>query len=341
MVQDHALSPTEPNQYREPVSDLSVDLGQYPSATDQAEKRPVGKVADALDSLADTAERLKATAGAALAPLLLGSADWSLAALALGSKLALLLLATPPINADLLSSPDWDPKAAGELIVTGRERDQLRKSLSAIYGGAYQRFPLEKLDRQLTRRHQSFFTFGWWHVLKAERCMRRAMTNPGPRSHTELTQDLATIRDLQSLQDILNRAVPIGELFGEHWQAGEADWDLLERQLDWAEQFRNVVQKADFDNPAQAQQAQALWIRLATRQPTRTSREGPLGKAFARFCFAYANFVEARRNVAALLALDNTSPWLDPAKPDAAGLAIALAKTWKENLNSVMQPDSL
>jgi hypothetical protein len=334
MMQDHALPPPGPNQPGGLVPGHSVDLGRCPKATEQAEKHPAEKLREILDSLADAAERLKATAYPALAPLLLGADNWSLATLELGSDLAKLLLATLPINADLLNSPDWNPKAAGELIATGRARDQLRKSLSAIYGGAYQRFPLEKLESQLARRHDSFFAFGWWQVLKAERCMQRAMTNAGPRSHTELAQDLGTVRDLRSLQDILDRAGRIGELFGEHWQASEAEWDLLERQLDWAEQFRAVVQKAEFDTPAQARQAQELWIRLATRQRIRTTREQPLGKAFARFCFAYANFVETRRNVADILAIDKTSPWFDPTKPDAAGLTIAFAKTWKENLST-------
>ncbi|NLF19489.1 MAG: DUF3320 domain-containing protein, partial [Lentisphaerae bacterium] len=296
-----------------------------------------GRIGQALERLAKAAEALAAQAGAALQPLRLGSTRWSWPMLDFAERLTGSMLDSPPVALALVRASDWPSTSTRllELIRMGRTRDELRAVLMAVYTEGVLGLPLEQLQCRLTGPWGRNAVLRWLMTALVRRQMRRVQKAPGRLAGDAMREHLGAAIALKELELKIAREEELVTLFGTHWRGGNPDWGLLNRQVEWVGQFRELAGQLDYADATQAVEVWNLWSSLVAEERDLVGPGGHLGKAFADFRHALRDCREAWTEVQTLLQVRNTSSATDESAPDCVSELRGSVERWDSGLNDL------
>jgi len=126
------------------------------------------------------------------------------------------------------------------LIEQGRQRDAARAALLEQYRPEF--FDLE----HLIHLDRVTWALGLWAPFRLIAGWRiRGRLRPYCQGRvpelTTLRGDLERTHQVRQVSSTLAAATEAGQVFGRRWKDGEADWDELVRQLDWAAEFHKAA----------------------------------------------------------------------------------------------------
>ncbi|MCL4219738.1 MAG: DUF3320 domain-containing protein [Phycisphaerales bacterium] len=198
------------------------------------------RAAGALDALRDSVEAFNRAC-----EINTPSDTLSHAAVSMLTRLAELLSTCPAPAMDLLVGPASASMRStlGQCIALGRQRDSLREQLLSRYREEFlgiEHLPhLDAVSRAAQRPWPIRF-----FASRSARSRLRAHFLASPPSLEQLKADLEAARTVKHLNAELALKTAFDSALPARWNAGRADWNDLERVLNWCDQFAQAVAPA-------------------------------------------------------------------------------------------------
>ncbi|KAA0214513.1 MAG: DUF3320 domain-containing protein [Leptolyngbya sp. PLA3] len=183
------------------------------------------------------------------------------------ARVAALVPTCPAPGVELLTGPASASMRAAlrESIDLGRQRDSLRNQLLTRYREEFlsiEHLPHIDAVSHAARRHWPVRFF----AARSARNRLRAYFLARPPSLDRLKTDLEDARTAKRLTDELAAKTAFESALGGRWKAGRADWDELDRILNWCDQFARNIEPAD--DATSQRCAQSLAAVLSNPAPT-------------------------------------------------------------------------
>ncbi len=309
------------------VTDYTTTLPDRLRDTIDPARDALAAYGDALSAMINATGFVSTDTDHATAALSADDARWLIA---LGE---LLHDPTRPAEA-LLSAGDWaafKPAMLGHLAL-GRQRDAERQRLFARYRDAVLDEDLDTLRGRLVTGMTALPILSWFKCRGPRKRMKMLLAAGKLPGNAELVEDLDALRKLKTLTaSLVDPAHPAAAAFGPAWRSGEAEWDTLEQQLDWAERYRTHLARPVSDGlgPADTRRERAIALACAEREPFLA--EGPGARATEQLRSADRVLAEKLDALNALMAADDTMAWGAADEPGRAGTVRTTLDAWSSH----------
>lgn len=284
----------------------SVRLSTWTFGIEDDAKKAVQETQEAL-------RNLKTISASVLADLELGIENSSLADLKLAGELTTLLGTAPGITQAILSESDWQHTRT-ELMgwiklgrrCAARRSDLLKTNTEEIFT-----LDISGLIERLQARKEAWFWKKWRlgvFVLKAVQKVRKDGKKPNQISklEEELRQALTVVEE-SAMLDAQKEA--LSRLFGSSWQGLESQWSELQKILDWADSFLEVLARAPGTNLEAKLKIRNSWTCLAIKGRVLYAAGSPAAQQAQAFRNSLQVFEAKRDHLTNLLSMDSHMAW--------------------------------
>jgi len=233
------------------------------------------------------------------------------------SAIAVLLLKTPALERSILEESGWDDlrKELETWINRGRARDELQEQLLSRYNPALLDSELrEPLDR-LRQARQKFFPFSWLGVRAVRKELRSLNGQRKVPDPITLERDLARAVELQNDSAALADSAEGSRFFGRKWRAGEADWDDLEAQVEFAGRARKLLLAISEEDSGWCGGLRERVISLASSERDLAAEGSSLRADLVEIVREIRKLQKHREALDELLALSTSDAWGDRKDP--------------------------
>jgi len=267
--------------------------------------------------------------------LAIPSQGWSRNDLETVARLANLLLDSPVPPETLLSEPQWDvlKNRIESWIAGGKRRNTLR-------AGLFETFREDVLQTDLIKPHQSLEKslrarppLSWFHSWRARRRLKEFSHKkklPRKAELLRLVEDALAINEEQSKLDKAGNTAMA--TLGMLWQDGEADWEQIQRLVDWTEEFRSLWPRIPSTSMDSVVETQRRWMALATSLRSQIVPDSGLGQRLNSIREQWKTLREIQDQLRQILVLDTTIAWGKPSTPNYLDTVATTLATWISSL---------
>lgn len=245
------------------------------------------------------------------------------------------LLHEPVRPAEALLRPaDWAEfkPAMLEHLALGRQRDAERQRLFTRYREAVLDEDLDALRGRLVAGMTALPIVSWFKCRGPRKRMKMLLVTGKLPGNAELVEDLDALRKLKSLTAALaDPGHPASAAFGHAWRSGEADWDQLDQQLDWAERYREQLAQPTSDAMGDADTRKEHAVVLACAERDRFLGDGPGALATTQLRSADAALSDKLGVLNTLMAADTDLAWGSDDEPARLHTVRATLEAWSTN----------
>lgn len=223
-------------------------------------------VTGATESLDTALVRVRESVSATEVRLGLTGRDWTLPSSELLDALAAKLLENPRPHRGLLGEVQWaDAESVlKDAVANGRRRDLLRAELAERFSNELYALELEQLQSQLRTAEQSNRLLRWFRrrpVVRALQAVANTDVRVGANDAREAIEKALEVEALHAKLD--EGGVGADRLLGRDWQGGIADWDRVERLIEWTAAVRRLAVQLSDGDVARRSTLLNAWAELA------------------------------------------------------------------------------
>ena len=236
----------------------------------------------------------------------------------------------PPGARGLVEASDWEllePRLR-EAVETGRAYERLSRDVEKKYTDKLMELDLRNLRQRFGKYADAFILWAWIMLFFARRRLEEATRDGKVPPNDEVIEHLDYALELSELEEQIEAtAIPSG-LDGGVWRGTETDWDVLERALDWTEEFHSRAGQMDGSEE---------WFELAALRHLPWSD----GEMVGSYVSAADALQESWQSVASYLEVE-AADWSSAPAEGASGEAsdwlsgfLRVGQTWRENLHEL------
>ncbi|MEM9415781.1 MAG: DUF3320 domain-containing protein [Planctomycetota bacterium] len=246
------------------------------------------------------------------------------------------LLTQPPRPTEaLLRAPDWASLKPTllEAIELGQARDAERARLFTRYRDTALNEDLDALRNKLAAGMTALPVISWFKCRGPRKRIKLVLNGGKLPKNAELVEDLDALRTLKALTaKLADPARPAATAFGPAWRGGEADWDALAQQVDWAQRFRDHTAHPAISAMGEADDPRDRVIALAVNQRDRfTDAQGTGRQATDTLDRAETKHAQTLAPLNALMQVDPESAWGATDDADRLPTIHATLDAWRDN----------
>ncbi|XAL98626.1 DUF3320 domain-containing protein [Phycisphaeraceae bacterium D3-23] len=246
------------------------------------------------------------------------------------------LLTEPPRPSEaLLRAADWTTlkPVLNEAIELGKQRDAERKRLFARYRDAVLNEDLDTLRNQLAAGMTALPIISWFKCRGPRKRLKLVLIGGKLPGNTQLIEDLDALRKLKTLTaKLADPARPAATAFGPAWRDGEADWDTLTQQIDWAQRYRDHIAQPAVSAIGEPADAQRRAIDLAVNQRERfIEPQSEARRATDALDRAESKLTATLDPLNTLMHTDPDAAWGAPDDSDRLPILHATLDAWRDN----------
>ncbi len=238
-------------------------------------------------ALAEACVALRAAIDAVEPRLGLSGRRWGFADIEYLEEICGRIIDNPAPSGALLEENRWQDAETmlTKAIDQGRRRDALRLALSGKFTDELFALDLQDLSALLRRAQQSNALLRWFRRRPVLRSLRAVAVDGGAVGAEDAAQALADALEVEALHATLEEGGGEAErLLGRDWNSAIADWDRVERLVEWTRDVRRVAARlTDIDDDGNSRsKLLGSWRDLVCRDGDLLQAGAPLARDLER-----------------------------------------------------------